>query len=387
MNLETNWEYKIPLRNRQKEIVGYALLDKDDYEKLKDYTWSLSKRYANNWKIGYMHRYLLNAPKNSHVTVDHINNNKLDNRRENLQLATKSEQSQNQTRRTKSSESQFLGVSWDKRWKKWRTMSGGKTIGYWEKELHAGWGYNVYVKAKHNNPKTNDIEKPDDFVEWTGGTKTKAKYTGVHFKKDLKRWTAIYGRKYIGSYTSEQEAYQARCNYVKTVEEQKQKKPIQRNKDGIAFISVTNNQTNTTYEMLLDDEDYHKLKNTHVNYNNGYGRFRSDGKHVMVHRYLLDVDANEIVDHINLNKLDNRRSNLRIATHSENSQNRNKSSGSSKYVGVSKIKNDRWRAYITHDKKQQNLGYYDIEEDAAKAYNETALRIFGQHAFVNKIEE
>ena len=56
----------------------------------------------------------------------------------------------------------------------------------------------------------------------------------------------------------------------------------------------------------------------------------------------------------------------------------------SKYKGVSKD-GDYWRARITHHHNKINIGSYDTEEDAAKAYNEMALQLRGSSAIVNKI--
>lgn len=98
---------------------------------------------------------------------------------------------------------------------------------------------------------------------------------------------------------------------------------------------------------------------------------------------LLQANPHELVDHINLNKLDNRRCNLRIATHSQNSQNRDKLNKrcTSKYVGVRKTPQGNWSAQI----KNKYLGRFDNEEDAARRYNEEALKLFGEHAYTNMI--
>src|SRR5690606_11656578 len=64
-----------------------ALVDNDVFEKIKHVSWSYHRGYAINEKIGLMHRYIMNAPNG--VEVDHIvQENKSDNRRSNLRLAT-----------------------------------------------------------------------------------------------------------------------------------------------------------------------------------------------------------------------------------------------------------------------------------------------------------
>lgn len=103
-----------------------------------------------------------------------------------------------------------------------------------------------------------------------------------------------------------------------------------------------------------------------------------------------------LVDHINGDKLDNRRSNLRLATRKDNEANKRKrrtqagGDPSSKYKGVSKISDGRkkcWRATITYEKRQIKLGTYYSEEDAARAYNKAALEYYSEFAHLNEIEE
>jgi hypothetical protein len=92
---------------------------------------------------------------------------------------------------------------------------------------------------------------------------------------------------------------------------------------------------------------------------------------VRMHRELLGLvgrDRRTQVDHINGDKLDNRRSNLRVVTNAENQQNRRHGSGASQHRGVSwHADSSRWRAYGSLNRKHQHLGYYDDEQDAAKA--------------------
>lgn len=93
------------------------------------------------------------------------------------------------------------------------------------------------------------------------------------------------------------------------------------------------------------------------------------------------------VDHRNHNTLDNRRSNLRVCTNSQNCANKKKASGkSSGYKGVTWFKRDNcWKAQIKVNYRNIHLGYFDKEADAAAAYNKSAIRIFGEFALINKI--
>ena len=104
-----------------------------------------------------------------------------------------------------------------------------------------------------------------------------------------------------------------------------------------------------------------------------------------------------LVDHINGDKLDNRRHNLRLATRKDNEANKRKrrtqagGSTTSKYKGVSLMKDKPrtkpWRCLITADGKRMPLGVFATEEAAAEAYNEAAKEVFGEFALLNDIPD
>lgn len=108
-------------------------------------------------------------------------------------------------------------------------------------------------------------------------------------------------------------------------------------------------------------------------------------KHVLIHRYILNPPANMVIDHINGNKLDNRKCNLRVVTTHQNNMNRSKGvKGSSQYKGVSYIASrKRWMAGIQVNNKSINLGFYKSEVNAAQAYNFAAEKYFGEFAKYN----
>ena len=116
---------------------------------------------------------------------------------------------------------------------------------------------------------------------------------------------------------------------------------------------------------------------------------RGVGRYTFMHRLILNCKKGEIVDHINHNGLDNRRSNLRIVTIQQNAMNsRPRKGGTSKYKGVCLSKRDnRWQAKIKFNKNTIWLGSYASEVDAAKAYNQAALKYFGEYACLNEIPE
>lgn len=103
---------------------------------------------------------------------------------------------------------------------------------------------------------------------------------------------------------------------------------------------------------------------------------------VLMHRIILAAPEGLYVDHVNGSGLDNRRGNLRPCTPMENQQNQHRFRGISKYKGVV-FTGKKWVARITVDRALKYLGTFDLEEDAAKAYDVAALKHFGEFAFIN----
>jgi hypothetical protein len=105
-----------------------------------------------------------------------------------------------------------------------------------------------------------------------------------------------------------------------------------------------------------------------------------------MHRLLLNPPEGVEVDHINGNTLDNRRANLRICTHAENSRNRRGRSNSKSGVkGVTPYPGG-WRATINVNGKNVHLGCFTNIDDAAEAYDEAATRYYGEFARTNATE-
>jgi hypothetical protein len=98
----------------------------------------------------------------------------------------------------------------------------------------------------------------------------------------------------------------------------------------------------------------------------------------------------QLVDHINRNGLDNRRSNLRPATHSQNSANAGRQTRStSGFKGVHRgpVRGKAWRAQIHTAGKKRHLGTFDDPEEAARAYDAAAVELFGEFARTNFPQE
>ncbi len=113
--------------------------------------------------------------------------------------------------------------------------------------------------------------------------------------------------------------------------------------------------------------------------------FKRDGTPMAMHRLILNAPKGLVVDHIDHNGLNNRKSNLRLCTNRQNQQNRRPTRGSnSRYKGVHWCNTHRkFRARITHNGERLHLGYFDSEIDAAKAYDKKARELFGEFAYLN----
>ena len=149
--------------------------------------------------------------------------------------------------------------------------------------------------------------------------------------------------------------------------------------------------SNYYYPAVVDDEDYDFLIQFNWNFINGYFR-TTESKSRCMHRMVLSrklgypITDDIICDHINHNRLDNTRSNLRPVNPKQNSWNRrNRYDSAIEYKGVCMDKN-KYRAEIkVPDGKRKFLGNYDTAEQAAYQYNSASHMLFGEYAYLNDL--
>jgi hypothetical protein len=102
-----------------------------------------------------------------------------------------------------------------------------------------------------------------------------------------------------------------------------------------------------------------------------------------IHRVIINCPHGFAIDHINGDKLDNRKCNLRIVTAQQNKMNssvyKNNKSG---FKGVN-LEGRKYRATIKLNGKKMHIGLFETPEQAAKAYDEIAKNIFGEYARLN----
>ena len=404
-------EYKIPLKNIKKEIVDYALCDKDDYENLLKFKWSKScYGYAASNKKGKclqtMH-HIVNEreiPK-GHV-IDHINHNRLDNRKSNLRVVSRSLNNHNRT-----TKGEYIGVSaCTNSTNPYVACFRSNHLGCFDDPLEAASRYDIcaylYYGAGANTNGTISYENALKYTLDDMYRKKKVRklpnniyvntspFTGeVTYRIDMRSGEDRYRKQ---GFLNVEEAVRCLKQFQalidakrKKVADAKNSRPIERNEDGIAIIKIKE------HEILVDDERWYELTEIAWSVTEKlYVIGQTSGKHWTMHRYVFGADDSvEVVDHKNRNKLDNRLCNLRAATYAENNQNREMSSenATSTYKGVTldqreKLGDLQWTARISFEYKTVYIGIYATQEEAAVAYNIKARELYGDHAYVNQVD-
>lgn len=152
---------------------------------------------------------------------------------------------------------------------------------------------------------------------------------------------------------------------------------------------------------LVDDEDYEHLnqwkwfaqKDTSVKKEKFYAcrQIRLDnGKQtaIRMHRQIMNTPQDMLADHIDGDGLNNQKYNLRNCTTAQNNMNRRNTHESlSEFKGVSFNKRrGMWAAQIQYCRKNIHIGYFVFEYEAAMAYDNMALKLFGEFAYLNKFK-
>lgn len=150
--------------------------------------------------------------------------------------------------------------------------------------------------------------------------------------------------------------------------------------------------------ILLDDEDFEKVSVYTWReapkapgyflrmFSRGYIKGEQQREYIFLHRYILGVKDPKIkVDHKNNDTLDNRRKNLRLATHQQNMCNRSKQKNNkSGYIGVWwKKDRNKWKAAVRLNRKEHFVGYFDDLLEAVRARDLKVVELHGDYAKVN----
>jgi hypothetical protein len=414
----------IPCFNKKKEITDYALVSNEDYEKVNKYNWSISKKKDSNYKcvnaivnskLITLSRFIYGNPININNIIDHINNNSLDNIRENLRECSKSANSQNKKKIINDTfTSKYIGVR--KRQNKWISDINHNNIYYYlgrfEKEEEAAIQYDKAAFIIYGeNASTNNLVK---YEEITGLTlenikpkkNIKTNNDGIELPKNISfkhngyEINVIYNKKkFYSRHLTLKEAidklqtYNEEINIIKNKKEQEHMlKEITKNSNNEAIIIINNSKKDKKYEVIVDENKWHNLTKFKwvICSKKNYVQARIDGKMILMHRFLMNATSTDIIDHINQNGFDNKLCNLRFINYSNNAHNRKKQRNNtfSIYKGVtnSRLKKNPYNTSITQNYKNISLGSYNNELQAAYAYNLKAIELFGEYANINKID-
>lgn len=140
--------------------------------------------------------------------------------------------------------------------------------------------------------------------------------------------------------------------------------------------------------FYFDKEDYDKIKDYCWCMSNSYIISTKNNKIIWLHRLVMNLtDENMYIDHINHIKHDNRKSNLRIVTSSENRINIGiRSNNKSGVTGVTfDVTRNKWRSYLNINGKQIYLGRFDTIEEAKKARLNGEQKYFGEFSYANSM--
>lgn len=136
---------------------------------------------------------------------------------------------------------------------------------------------------------------------------------------------------------------------------------------------------------MVDDEDFKWLNESKWYFNNTGYAVRGNPIKLLMHRVIINAPKGIEVDYINLNRLDNRKVNLRLCTRADNCHNREKyKCNTSGYKGVywdNKAK--KWSAKIRNNNKLINIGFFNDKLEAARAYDFEAIKLFKNFSKLN----
>lgn len=393
MEVDTNC--KIPLRNKKKEIVGYAIVDPDMYEELMHFSWHLNKGGYPVSGIGRMSRYIMKP--NIHEIIDHINHDRLDHRKCNLRVATYSQNNQNKTKKH-GTFSKYIGVCKGKgeTYSSEIKFQGKKYhLGLHVNEIDAAHAYDLAaIKFYGTGAQINNVIPSEAFQEYK--PKIRSLPTYVYERKNgfcviIKQQGSTLINKLFYKLD---DAINERNRIIETINEETENYfkslPVQRNEQDVAFIPLSNSKE----VVLVDDNIYHALIRTTWQFRDGYASGKINGRLQDMHVYIYNLeygvdkqnDIRTVVDHINRKPLDNRVHNLRRVCCGINNHNKTKNQYcTSRFSGVTKLKSGSFTAVITYQKTHYYLGTFKEECAAAFAYNVAGKHLYGEFAKLNDV--
>ena len=380
--------FKLPLFNKKNEKVGESFVDEDIFEELRTHCLFGDKNgYANvtiNKKTIRLHRYIMKAAKGE--VVDHINHNRIDNRRINLRTSDAKLNGENQPK---------SGGIFELKNGYRSSISINKithNLGRFDNFMLAEEAIDLFLVFNQLLHKT--LRYPEKLEQY------KQKINDGYepkIKENDKEEEGYYGVSKSGNTYRVKILIEGKCHYIRGFKE-KEKAAIVRDEFVISHnlkgrklnfpglidpelldnyytvISLEIVDENTIKFKIecsgdycfIDKEDFPKIKYYIWGMTKKEDGYVDNGKLGLLHRYLLNVTNSEImVDHIDHNKLNNKKNNLRIVDARQNAQNKKLKDGKIvPFHGIAKSsKSDNYEATIYYSDNNERIILYRTFED------------------------
>lgn len=415
MNFEKKMTREFLVYSKKYNLHASVLVSEEDYDAVMAYTWyltNMSRKDSNLFYVhsslgGHLHHFIykrmnssFDKPQQGDV-IDHIDNNPLNNSRANLRLASRSLNNHNCSRKSSSSHSDFIGVTFDKKCSRWKAAFMGQHIGSFDNEISAAKMYDAHAICTYGFEHANcnflvDEQKARKIYNaWCARYATRERketlWCALDKRAPYPRYEAKFSLNgtffYVGAFTTEQEASnaarEARDTEIRRLHQEHMAKPITRNEHGQAVIPAYDKHGKVKGYAIVDDDKWHELSKNKWNMNDlGYFSAHVKGKRCQMHAYLTNAPKYQIVDHVNRNPSDNRLCNLRFATFKQNAANSSRKKGAkSKYIGV----HQHGHSFIAKV-GGMCLGTFQTAGLAAEAYNRKAIELYGEFARLNEVD-
>jgi hypothetical protein len=409
-----------------------AMVSHEDYEKCNQHKWRIVERVRPDGSVflSYpmttiksnvisLHKYILGQIPQDKDVIDHINGDKLDNRRDNLRFLTFSENSLSFKRLQKGEKTLFDGLWWWKERNAYRVTFSKVYLGLFPlgQEIEAATRYDQYLmylqidESFYNFTYTME-QKNDLILEFQKECEEKLNRKEEASNNILKHiyilpsglYQVMFRRKGCSvteSFSTLQEALNRRDDILEeeNKEEELDWSSVLRTKDGIAYLQVKKFDK-TIFNILVDDEVYAECYKIHWRWSekNNIIKASIDGKEVDMHRWIWkkwknpNLEKGVVIDHINKpnydsnSMVDNRLEMLREASYSLNNHNKTVTNKHD-YKGIAIVSGRPgwYRAEIQkNDKKYYSVNVKSIVQ-AAYEYNKLATELYGDNAHLNTL--
>lgn len=295
-------------------------------------------------------------------------------------------------KRFKNAKSQHQGVSYlryGNRSKRWKATYKRKPLGNFHTEQEAADAYQSYVKSisvhENKTESTSELETSGEKDMETKRGECRWICQHIHFRDGrYEAQIARNGEKFYKSFTTLELAktFIAKIEQEALIQKQARDNLILRNQDGECILKTSNGE-----EVLVDEDTARAVGTRKVWLTNGYPSVVDQGKHILLHRFVMKAAPGTIVDHKNRVPFDCRRINLRFVTHSVNMHNRaKKADATSIYRGVSyHALVNKFVVKATKDGRHYCGGFYEDELEAAFAANKLLTQLHGDDATLNDL--